>query len=146
MSQGQVLTAPEGDAVRARVADVRTRATVLRLIRSAPFEREELIREYSRHAGTEGLNPVAEMLETMINSRHQNALARGVRLSMLLELSEQDGGGISFDVIGKMKAALPAAYIYSWTGKDERFAGGKVHAKIAVAEIVHAPFDPRLIK
>jgi cardiolipin synthase A/B len=64
----------------------------------------------------------------------ERAIARGVRLSMLLELSEYDGGRISFDVIGKMKAALPAAHIYSWTGKDERFAGGKVHAKIAVAD------------
>jgi cardiolipin synthase len=64
----------------------------------------------------------------------ERAIARGVRLSMLLELSEQDGGGISFDVIGKMKAALPTAHIYSWSSKDERFAGGKVHAKIALAD------------
>ena len=64
----------------------------------------------------------------------ERAIARGVRLSMLLELSEQDGGGISFDVIGKMKLALPLAHICSWTGKDGKFAGGKVHAKIAVAD------------
>jgi cardiolipin synthase A/B len=64
----------------------------------------------------------------------ERAIARGVRLSMLLELSEQDGGGISFDVIGKMKSALPRAHICSWTGKGGKFAGGKVHAKIAVAD------------
>jgi cardiolipin synthase A/B len=64
----------------------------------------------------------------------ERAIARGVRLSMLLELSEHDGGGISFDVIGKMKAALPRAHICSWISKDEKFAGGKVHAKIAVAD------------
>lgn len=64
----------------------------------------------------------------------ERALARGVRLSMLLELSEHDGGGISFDVIGRMKAALPNALVFSWSSKDEKFAGGKVHAKIAVAD------------
>ncbi|BAL13474.1 MULTISPECIES: DISARM system phospholipase D-like protein DrmC [Bradyrhizobium] len=64
----------------------------------------------------------------------ERAIARGVRLSMLLELSEQDGGGITFDVIGKMKAALPTAHICSWTNQGEKFAGGKVHAKIAVAD------------
>ncbi|MGY8631325.1 DISARM system phospholipase D-like protein DrmC [Bradyrhizobium sp. 14AA] len=64
----------------------------------------------------------------------ERAIARGVRLSMLLELSEQDGGGISFDAIGKMKTALPTAHICSWTNQGEKFAGGKVHAKIAVAD------------
>lgn len=64
----------------------------------------------------------------------ERALARDVRLSMLLEPSEWHGGSVSFDVIGKMKSALPAAQIYSWSEKGERFAGGKVHAKIAVAD------------
>ena len=64
----------------------------------------------------------------------ERAIARGVQLSMLLEPSEEDGGGISFDVIGKMKAALPTARVYSWAKKEERFYGGKVHAKIAVAD------------
>jgi cardiolipin synthase len=64
----------------------------------------------------------------------ERAIARSVRLSMLLELGERDGGAISFDVIGKMKAALPIAQVFSWSSQDERFAGGKVHAKIAVAD------------
>jgi cardiolipin synthase A/B len=64
----------------------------------------------------------------------ERAIGRGVRLSMLLEPAEFDGGSISFDVIGNMKAALPAASIYSWKEKGERFYGGKVHAKIAVAD------------
>jgi cardiolipin synthase A/B len=62
------------------------------------------------------------------------AMGRGVRLSMLLEPSESEGGGISFDVIGKMKAELPKARILTWTNKEPKFAGGSVHAKIAVAD------------
>jgi cardiolipin synthase A/B len=64
----------------------------------------------------------------------EKAISRQVRVSMLLEASDRDGGGISFDVVGKMKAALPAATICSWTRKDQKFEGGKVHAKIAVAD------------
>ncbi|WP_027526102.1 DISARM system phospholipase D-like protein DrmC [Bradyrhizobium sp. Ec3.3] len=62
------------------------------------------------------------------------AAARGVAVSMLLEASALHGGNISFDAIGKMKAALPTALIYSWARKADEFAGGSVHAKIAVAD------------
>jgi cardiolipin synthase len=64
----------------------------------------------------------------------EKAVSREVQVSMLLEASEKDGGGISFDVIGKMKTELPAATVYSWVAKTDKFAGGKVHAKIAVAD------------
>jgi phosphatidylserine/phosphatidylglycerophosphate/cardiolipin synthase-like enzyme len=63
----------------------------------------------------------------------ERAIVRQVRVSMLLEASEKEGGAVSFDVIGKMKTALPAAIVYSWTDKG-KFADGKVHAKIAVAD------------
>lgn len=53
---------------------------------------------------------------------------------MLLEASDQHGGGISFNAIGKMKSALPSARIYSWVDKANGFVGGKVHAKVAVAD------------
>jgi phosphatidylserine/phosphatidylglycerophosphate/cardiolipin synthase-like enzyme len=62
------------------------------------------------------------------------AIKRGVRLSMLLEPSDSEGGGISFDVISKMKSELPGARILTWTKKDAKFSGGSVHAKIAVAD------------
>jgi phosphatidylserine/phosphatidylglycerophosphate/cardiolipin synthase-like enzyme len=62
------------------------------------------------------------------------AAARGVAVSMLLEASSLHGGNISFDAIGKMKAALPAVRIFSWAQKADEFAGGSVHAKIAVAD------------
>jgi cardiolipin synthase A/B len=64
----------------------------------------------------------------------EKAVLRDVRVSMLLEASDRHGGGISFDVIGKMKAALPTVSVYSWVTKDAKFDGGKVHAKIAVAD------------
>lgn len=59
---------------------------------------------------------------------------RGVGISMLLESSDKHGGGISIDAIGPMKKALPAAKIYFWGEKAEAFAGGKVHAKVAVSD------------
>ncbi len=64
----------------------------------------------------------------------ERAMERGVTVSILLEASNQHGGNISFDAIGKMKAALPTARIYSWAQKTDAFAGGSVHAKIAVAD------------
>jgi len=62
------------------------------------------------------------------------AADRGVDVSMLLESSDRHGGGISFDVIGSMRKAIPSAKIYFWNDKEEAFAGGKVHAKVAVCD------------
>ena len=62
------------------------------------------------------------------------AADRGVAVSMLLESSDQHGGSVSTDAIGPMKKALPTADIYFWGNRPEEFAGGKVHAKIAVAD------------
>ncbi|MCA9468329.1 MAG: DISARM system phospholipase D-like protein DrmC [Nitrospira sp.] len=64
----------------------------------------------------------------------KDAIKRGVSLSMLLESSDQHGGGISIDTIGKMRKAFPEAKIYFWGDKTDAFAGGKVHAKVAVAD------------
>jgi PLD-like domain len=62
------------------------------------------------------------------------AVARGVTISMLLEASNKHGGNLSFDALAKMKAALPTARIFSWVDKTSEFAGGSVHAKIAVTD------------
>jgi cardiolipin synthase len=62
------------------------------------------------------------------------AIGRGVKVSMLLEASDEHGGNLSFDALGKMKTALPAARIFSWADKTSDFADGSVHAKIAVAD------------
>lgn len=64
----------------------------------------------------------------------RDASERGVAISMLLESSDQHGGGISIDAIGKMRKAFPDAKVYFWRDKRDEFADGKVHAKVAVAD------------
>lgn len=64
----------------------------------------------------------------------KQSVERGVQVSMLLEASEANGGGVSIDAISKMRSALPTAKMFSWVDKGEGFAGGKVHAKVAVAD------------
>lgn len=59
---------------------------------------------------------------------------RGVVISMILELSQDHGGSISFDAIGKMKTLVPAARLFAWHEKADSFADGRVHAKVAVAD------------
>lgn len=59
---------------------------------------------------------------------------RGVVISMLLELSQDQGGSISFDAIGKMKTLIPDVKVYAWRNKAAPFSEGRVHAKIAVAD------------
>lgn len=62
------------------------------------------------------------------------AATRGVAISMLLELSQDHGGSISFDAIGKMSALVPAAKLYAWRDKTAPYSDGRVHAKVAVAD------------
>lgn len=62
------------------------------------------------------------------------AADRGVQISMLLESSDKHGGGVTVDAIAYMRTALPSARVYFWRDKDESFAGGKVHAKVAVCD------------
>ena len=62
------------------------------------------------------------------------ASTRNVRISMLLEPSEKDGGGVSVDGIATMRALLPAVRLLRWVDKGEEFAGAAVHAKVAVCD------------
>lgn len=62
------------------------------------------------------------------------AKERGVDITMLLESSQGHGGSIDIDVIGKMRSLVPDARIYTWGDKGDEFAGGRVHAKVAVAD------------
>lgn len=62
------------------------------------------------------------------------AVDRGVTVSMLLELSQEHGGSINFDVIGKMRTLAPEAQLYAWRYKADLFSEGRVHAKVAVAD------------
>ncbi|ASK34548.1 phospholipase [Alcanivorax sp. N3-2A] len=63
-----------------------------------------------------------------------DAVARGVAISMLLESSQDHGGSISFDVIGKMRTIVPSVHLYAWRDRGETFDDGRVHAKVAVAD------------
>jgi len=76
---------------------------------------------------------VAYDVSTIVNALNA-ATARGVMVSMLLELSQDQGGSISFDAIGKMNDLVPSATLYAWRDKDDEFSGGSVHAKVAVAD------------
>ena len=76
---------------------------------------------------------VAYKVSTIVDAL-EDAVARGVNVSILLESSDEHGGGISVDSIGKMRDLLPGARVLYWQTKDDEFVDGKVHAKIAVAD------------
>lgn len=65
-----------------------------------------------------------------LNAAHK----RGVRIIMLLESSQDHGGSLNIDVIGKMRGLVPNAELYTWCDKTGDFADGRVHAKILVAD------------
>jgi phosphatidylserine/phosphatidylglycerophosphate/cardiolipin synthase-like enzyme len=68
----------------------------------------------------------------------QAALARGVRVEILLESSSEHGGQLKFDSMALLRRELPTATFYTWkqsapsTEPAERL--GAVHAKCAVAD------------
>lgn len=76
---------------------------------------------------------VAYDVSTVVKALN-DASTRGVGISMLLESSQDHGGSISFDVIGKMRALVPSAKLYAWYERATPFADGRVHAKVAVAD------------
>ena len=76
---------------------------------------------------------VAYDISTLVKAFNA-ACDRGVRVSMLLESSQDHGGSINIDVIGKMSTLVPAARLYAWREKAEPFSDGRVHAKVAVAD------------
>jgi cardiolipin synthase A/B len=59
---------------------------------------------------------------------------RGVKISMLLELSQEQGGSVTFDMIGKMRKLVPAGRLFVWRERVGSFQYGCVHAKVAVAD------------
>ena len=76
---------------------------------------------------------VAHDISTITKALNE-ASARGVVISMLLELSQDHGGSITFDAIGKMRSTVPYARLYAWKVRGEPFSDGRVHAKVAVAD------------
>lgn len=76
---------------------------------------------------------VAYDVSTIVKALNK-AHDRGVRISMLLELSQEHGGSITFDAIAKMKNLAPTVSLYAWRDKTSEFFDGRVHAKVAVAD------------
>lgn len=76
---------------------------------------------------------VAYDVSTIVKALNE-ASTRGVDISMLLEASQDHGGSISFDAIGKMESLVPNAHLYTWRDQGEIFSKGRVHAKVAVAD------------
>lgn len=76
---------------------------------------------------------VAYDVSTIVKALN-TASDRGVAISMLLELSQDHGGSISFDAIGKIRTLVPSARLYAWRDKIDPFSDGRVHAKVAVAD------------
>ena len=76
---------------------------------------------------------VAYDVSTIVSALNA-ASDRSVDISILLELSQRQGGSLSYDAIDKMKILVPAAKLYAWRDKNELFSGGSVHAKVAVAD------------
>lgn len=76
---------------------------------------------------------VAYDISTIVKALNM-ANERGVVILMLLELSLEQGGNVTFDAIAKMKTLLPSARLYAWHEKSDPFSGGSVHAKVVVAD------------
>jgi phosphatidylserine/phosphatidylglycerophosphate/cardiolipin synthase-like enzyme len=76
---------------------------------------------------------VAYEVATVLNALRE-ATDRGISVSILVESSKKHGGYVKRDSIGKVRKLLPDARVLYWARKDEAFLGGKVHAKVAVAD------------
>ncbi|MBB6099409.1 phosphatidylserine/phosphatidylglycerophosphate/cardiolipin synthase-like enzyme [Deinobacterium chartae] len=63
-----------------------------------------------------------------------DAIHRGVQVSLLVESLAAHGGTLDYDPIALMRQRVPAARVYGWVDRTGPFNGGKVHAKIAVAD------------
>ena len=68
----------------------------------------------------------------------KSAVARGVQIEVLLELSQEHGGKLTTDSVAMMKKAISQATVYIWNpdGKQNGLGGGSgsVHAKCAVSD------------
>ena len=76
---------------------------------------------------------VAYGVSSIVNALN-SATARSVEIVMLLESSQDHGGSINIDVIGKMRNLVPDARLYAWHDQGDKFIDGRVHAKVAVAD------------
>lgn len=68
-----------------------------------------------------------------IISALKDALARGVKIRMLLESATYDAS-LSHDPIAIMRALVPGAALLVWSRREGDFEDGRVHAKFAIVD------------
>lgn len=69
----------------------------------------------------------------------RDAVAKQIRIDILLETDTKRGGKVSVDSLDTMKKLVPSASIYIWKNEDHSFDpgfnSGSVHAKCAIADV-----------
>jgi cardiolipin synthase len=76
---------------------------------------------------------VAYLVPSIVEALN-SATHRGVAVSVLLESAQGQGGSLDVDFLNQMRGLVPAARVLTWRRKADEFLGGKVHAKVAVAD------------
>src|SRR4030095_13300188 len=74
----RLQTQAQGDVVKSRATELRTRLTALKLVRASPREMEQLLAAYSQHGPADGLVPLSEALETIGAYPRSIAIYRGL--------------------------------------------------------------------
>ena len=112
-----VLTGPETAIINTR----KTEQVLLDLISRA--EDELFLVSFV----AKGWNALKDAIDT--------AVARGVTISILMETSKEHGGTLDEDPLAIFENdKKQTVNLYRWMNKDISFNGGKIHAKIAVAD------------
>ena len=62
------------------------------------------------------------------------AIGRSIDVKILLESSTSFGGRLDDDQISEMRRHVPDARHFRWMERKEAFLGGRVHAKVFVAD------------
>jgi phosphatidylserine/phosphatidylglycerophosphate/cardiolipin synthase-like enzyme len=62
------------------------------------------------------------------------AIDRSIDVWILLESSKAFGGCLDDDQVSEMRRHVPSAKYFRWRDRAEEFVGGRVHAKVFVAD------------
>jgi len=76
---------------------------------------------------------VAYDVKSIVN-KLRDAVHRGVNVQILLEASQAQGGTIIHDAAELLRSKIPGISLYGWKDQEPQYVGGRVHAKIAVAD------------
>jgi cardiolipin synthase A/B len=69
-----------------------------------------------------------------IYDRLNAAIDRSIQVKILLESSTAFGGRLEEDQVSEMRRHVPSAQYYRWMDRVDEFLGGRVHAKVFVAD------------